>query len=153
MTIDPSRGGPYAPYVQSQRSEIYKQEAENLIQSNKAYKCFCSSERLQSIKDRAVAAKRPPRYDGKCRHLSDQEIHELEHTLQVPYTVRFKVPLGTTRFKDLVHGSLGFSNRVLDDLILLKSDGLPTYHLANVVDDHYMKITHVVRGEVTALLF
>ncbi|KAJ3183719.1 Glutamate--tRNA ligase mitochondrial [Gaertneriomyces sp. JEL0708] len=133
-------------YVQSERTAIYKEHTEKLLVEGKAYRCFCSPERLASLRKSQRSSNLPTGYDRHCRHLEESLIQE-NLSNGVPYTVRFKVPDGSTAVKDLVHGEIVFQNRALDDTIILKSDGLPTYHLANVVDDHLMRITHVLRGE------
>lgn len=150
----PIVGGPYGPYRQSERAEIYSKYANQLIESGNAYRCFCSKDRLDSL--RASARKlHPPSmasYDRKCSHLSSEEALDRVQKGQ-EYTIRFKAPLHYPEFIDLLHGKLNMQTQVnpddvrYDDPVLVKSDGLPTYHLANVVDDHLMKITHVVRGE------
>lgn len=143
----PGLGGEYGPYVQTRRSALYKEAAGQLVEAGKAYRCFCTKERLEQMRRDQAARKEPPHYDRTCRYLSDEEI-ERNLALGMPYTIRMKTPdEGVTAFNDLVRGEISFENRVLDDAILLKSDGLPVYHLAVVVDDHYMKISHVVRAE------
>jgi len=143
----PDVGGDYGPYFQSQRLELYKEAAERLIKQGDAYYCYCSPERLEEMRREQVARKQPPGYDRRCRDLSPQERAKKEAEGIVP-VVRFKVPLeGQTRFNDLIYGDVVFENSTIDDFVMLKSDGYPTYHLANVVDDHAMKISHVIRGE------
>ncbi len=139
--------GEYGPYVQSKRLDIYKEHAEQLIKSGHAYYCFCDEKRLQELRKEQEALKKPSQYDRKCRNLSADEIKaNLEKGL--PHVVRQAVPLdGQTVVKDLVYREIVWENKALDDQILLKSDGFPTYHLAVVVDDHLMNITHVIRGE------
>ncbi len=143
----PGIGGPYGPYIQSQRKELYIQHAEELIARGKAYRCFCTPERLEQMRREQAARHEAPRYDRTCLRLSPEEVqHRLDRGM--PYVVRMIVPdEGTTSFTDLIRGVISFENRVLDDQIILKSDKLPTYHLAVVVDDHYMKISHVIRAE------
>ncbi len=143
----PTNPGAYGPYTQSERLSIYRQHAEQLIAAGKAYYCFCPAERLEKLKEDQRAAGVPPRYDGNCRDLSQDEIAgKLE--IQSSYVVRQKVPrTGVTEYEDVVHGRLQFRNDLLDDSILMKSDGYPVYNFANVVDDHLMEITHVLRGE------
>ncbi|MGI2336426.1 MAG: glutamate--tRNA ligase [Dehalogenimonas sp.] len=138
----PEKGGTYGPYFQSERLEKYQAAAERLIADGFAYRCTCSSERLEALRTAQTAAKLPPGYDRHCRDRCDitGEV--------VNSVVRFKVPLeGSTTFSDLIRGEVTFNNSLLDDFVLLKSDGFPTYHLANIVDDHAMKISHVIRGE------
>jgi glutamyl-tRNA synthetase len=134
------------PVYQSQRFPIYRGFAEQLVATGHAYYCFCSQERLQELRERAIAEKRTPKYDGRCKALSAEERAELEAGGS-PRVIRFKTPSGDTTFKDEVHGELVFENAEIDDFIILRSDGIPTYHLAVVVDDHDMGITHVIRGD------
>ncbi len=143
----PVVGGPYGPYFQSQRLELYQKYAHILIERGWAYKCFCSPERLERLREEQRRKKQPPSYDRHCRFLSDEERAALEAEGR-SYVIRLKVPLeGKTTFHDLIHGEITVNNVNIEDLILLKSDGYPTYHLANVVDDHLMKITHVMRAD------
>jgi glutamyl-tRNA synthetase len=143
----PEVGGPYSPYFQSQRLEHYRRAADELMANHAAYRCYCSPERLERVRAEQVRRKEPPRYDRRCRNLSEAERKEEEARGIVP-VVRFKTPLsGRTEFDDVVRGHVVFENETLDDYILLKSDGFPTYHLANVVDDHLMAITHVLRAD------
>ena len=143
----PDVGGDYGPYYQSQRLKLYKDAAEKLIEQGDAYYCYCSPERLEAMRSEQIKRKQPPGYDHHCRDLTPEERAKKEAEGIVP-VVRFKVPLeGQTRFKDLIYGDVVFENNTLDDFVLLKSDGYPTYHLANVVDDSAMKISHVIRGE------
>jgi len=139
--------GKFGPYAQSQRLEVYKKYIETLINSGHAYYCFCTPERLEKMRAEHTAKKMPTRYDRTCRDLSPGKIKE-NLANKIPYVVRFKIPLeGETIFEDLVRGTVKVKNAVIDDYILLKTDGFPTYHLASVVDDHLMEITHVARGE------
>ncbi|WP_026486207.1 glutamate--tRNA ligase [Caldanaerobius polysaccharolyticus] len=142
----PDIGGPYGPYVQSQRREIYSQYAKKLIDIGGAYYCFCSKERLDALRQECERKGIPFKYDGHCRNISREEAEErIKRGEQ--YVIRQKIPAtGTTSFHDEVFGTITVSNDSLDDNILIKSDGMPTYNFANVVDDHLMKITHVVRG-------
>ncbi len=143
----PEVGGDYGPYFQSQRLELYKAAAARLVEQGDAYNCYCSPERLETMRKEQVARKQPPGYDRACRSLSRQDCARHEAAGVRP-VVRFKVPdQGQTRFTDTIYGEVVFENSTLDDFVMLKSDGYPTYHLANVVDDHAMKITHVIRGE------
>ncbi len=143
----PDVGGPYGPYVQSERLELYREHAQKLIDSGHAYYCFCTPERLEKMRAEQIARKEPPRYDGTCRRLTPEEVQE-KLRAGVQHVVRLKMPReGETTFHDIIRGDVTFQNALIDDQILLKSDGYPTYHLANVIDDHYMKITHVIRGE------
>lgn len=142
----PDIGGPYGPYIQSERRALYKEYAEKLVELGGAYYCFCDKERLDSVREAQEAAKLPPKYDGHCRSLSKEEVEEKLRS-GVPYVIRQKIPkTGTTTFHDEVFGDITAPNDTLDDNILLKSDGLPTYNFANVIDDHLMHITHVIRG-------
>ena len=139
----PDIGGEYGPYVQSERLDMYKPYAEKLVAEGKAYRCFCTKERLESLKENAPEG---TGYDRHCRDLSEEEIQK-NLDAGVPYVIRQKMPLtGSTSYHDLVYGDITFPNEDLDDQILLKTDGFPTYNFANVIDDHTMGITHVVRG-------
>jgi glutamyl-tRNA synthetase len=143
----PEVGGPYGPYFQSQRRELYHKAAQRLVAEGHAYYCYCSPERLKQMRAEQVRRKQPPGYDRTCRTLSPEEQAKRAAEGIIP-VVRFKAPLsGQTRFMDIIWGEVVFDNTTLDDLVLLKSDGYPTYHLANVVDDHEMKISHVIRAE------
>ncbi|MBR2188840.1 MAG: glutamate--tRNA ligase [Eubacterium sp.] len=149
LTADegPDKDGGVGPYVQSERYRqgIYRKYAEQLVEQGDAYYCFCTKERLASLK-RIVAGKEISAYDKHCLHLSKAEI-EANLAEGRPYVIRFNMPLeGTTSFQDEIYGEITAPNEELDDLILLKSDGYPTYNFANVVDDHLMGVTHVVRG-------
>jgi len=142
----PDIGGPVGPYIQSERTDIYIKYAKELIEKGEAYYCFCTKERLDLLRSNADALKRPFRYDKHCMNL-DQEDVESKLAAGVPYVIRQKNPVeGTTTFDDEIYGSITVDNSELDDMILIKSDGFPTYNFANVVDDHLMGITHVVRG-------
>ena len=139
----PGVGGDYGPYIQSQRLHIYREKAEELVAMGKAYRCNCSPERLERIRAEMRAQGKTPMYDGHCRNKPPGAISPDE-----PHVIRLKVPReGTTTFHDLLRGDITFENALIDDQILLKSDGYPTYHLAVVVDDHMMKISHVIRGD------
>jgi glutamyl-tRNA synthetase len=143
----PEAGGEYGPYFQSERLHLYNEYINKLLDSGDAYKCYCSSERLEALRAEQAANSLPPGYDRHCRNLTPEECNKLESEGIKP-VIRFKVPLqGTTTFNDLLRGEVSFENKTLDDFILIKSDGYPTYHFANIVDDHLMKITHVMRGE------
>lgn len=142
----PDRDGGYGPYTQSERLEIYKPHALELVESGKAYFCFCSKERLDNVKDTNGADNSFSGYDRHCRNLSSDEI-ENNLKLNLPYVIRQKMPLdGKTTFTDMVFCEITVENSELEDQILIKSDGYPTYNFANVIDDHLMDITHVVRG-------
>ena len=134
------------PIFQSSRIEIYNRYAQELIQKGRAYYCYCSPERLEEERKRAAKERRAFRYDGRCRNLTEAEKERLERE-GVPKVVRFRVPEGVTSFDDHVHGRVEFQNSEIDDFVILRSDGFPTYHLAVVVDDKLMGITHVIRGD------
>lgn len=143
----PDIGGTHAPYTQSERLPIYRDYALELIKKGHAYYCFCNKERLEQVRESQLAAKQLPRYDGHCRNLTSAEI-EANLASSLPHVIRLAVPKeGTTICHDPIRGDVSFENSGLDDQVLIKSDGYPTYHLAVVVDDHLMEITHVVRGE------
>ena len=142
----PDVGGNYGPYIQTERQGIYKEYAEKLVELGGAYYCFCDKDRLAELKAVQEASGVNPMYDRHCRNLSEEEIKQ-KLEAGIPYVIRQKVPLeGTTTFHDVLYGDITVENSTLDDQILLKTDGLPTYNFANVVDDHLMGITHVVRG-------
>lgn len=142
----PDVGGPVGPYIQSQRMGMFKQYAEQLVESGHAYYCFCDKERLDELREIQQASGMVSRYDGHCRNLSPEEVKE-KLDAGIPYVIRQKMPReGTTTFHDEVFGDITVENSTLDDQILIKTDGMPTYNFANVVDDHTMGITHVIRG-------
>ena len=143
LTYDegPDVGGPVGPYVQTERRELYRKYAELLVEKGAAYRCFCSEERLRELHEKDPNAK----YDRHCLSLSPEELRKKLEAGE-PYVIRQKIPAGSTTFHDAVYGDITVDNSELDDQVLLKSDGLPTYNFANVVDDHLMGITHVVRG-------
>ena len=142
----PDIGGPVGPYVQSERMGMFKSYAEKLVKTGHAYYCFCDKERLEEVRKIQEASHIAPMYDRHCRNLSPEEIQE-KLDAGVPYVIRQKMPLeGTTTFHDDIYGDVTVENSTLDDQILIKTDGMPTYNFANVVDDHLMGITHVVRG-------
>lgn len=143
----PDVGGPYGPYRQSERTAIYRASVDSLLANHKAYRCFCSAERLDQMRRQQAAAKLPPKYDGTCRRLSPEAI-AAKLAAGEPFTVRMAVSPGeSTTFRDELRGNITFDHANIDDQILLKSDGYPTYHLANVVDDHAMEISDVIRAE------
>lgn len=143
----PDIGGPHGPYRQSERSDIYRAHTALLLQSGAAYRCFCTAERLAEMRERQKAEKQNFGYDGRCRELSREE-SERRADAGEACVVRLRVPSGdATRFHDLLRGEVSIQNKEIDDQVLLKSDGFPTYHLANVVDDRLMGITHVMRAE------
>ena len=142
----PDIGGPVGPYVQSERMGMFKSYAEKLVKTGHAYYCFCDKERLEEVRKIQEASHIAPMYDRHCRNLSPEEIQE-KLDAGVPYVIRQKMPLeGTTTFHDDIYGDVTVENSTLDDQILIKTDGMPTYNFANVVDDHLMGITHVIRG-------
>ena len=142
----PDIGGPVGPYVQSQRMGMFKQYAEQLVKAGKAYYCFCTEERLNDLHEQQKANGEMSHYDGHCRDLPQEEINA-KLAAGVPYVIRQKIPAeGVTGFDDVVYGHIEVNNSELDDQILIKTDGMPTYNFANVVDDHLMGITHVIRG-------
>ena len=142
----PDIGGPVGPYVQSERMGLFKQYAEQLVKAGKAYYCFCTEERMETLHAEQKAAGQVPHYDGHCRDLPAGEV-AARLAAGEPYVIRQKIPAeGVTAFDDVVYGHIEVNNSELDDQILIKSDGMPTYNFANVVDDHLMGITHVVRG-------
>ena len=143
----PDVGGPYGPYRQSERTEIYREHAKQLLASGHAYRCFCTAEKLEADRRQQIAAKLPPRYPGTCRALTAEQV-QAHLAAGDPGVVRMCVPLeGSTTFTDELRGAITFDHHNVDDQVLLKSDGYPTYHLANVVDDHLMRITDVIRAE------
>ncbi|MCJ7522958.1 MAG: glutamate--tRNA ligase [Dehalococcoidia bacterium] len=144
----PEKGGDYGPYFQSERRDLYHRYAQQLLEGGHAYKCYCSPERLAQMRAEMARRKESMRsYDRHCRNLRPEEQAQYESQGITP-VIRFKVPLdGQTTFHDLIRGDITFDNNELDDIVLLKSDGYPTYHLANVVDDHLMRISHVLRAD------
>jgi len=143
----PDVGGPYAPYIQSERLNIYTEYINKLIDSGRAYRCFCTPEELEERREIMRARGIPPVYDGKCRNLSEEE-RELLLAEGKPYCVRFAVDKsGTTVIEDIVRGRVEFENELLGDFVIRKTSGYPTYHMAVVIDDYLMNITHVIRAE------
>ncbi len=145
--------GEFGPYIQSERKHqgLYQKYANELLTNKKAYYCFCTPERLEEMRKEQTALKKPPMYDRHCRHLPEAEIQlklqEIRQAGKEP-VIRFAMPLtGQTVIHDLIYGDITYENKILDDQVILKSDGFPTYHLAVVVDDHHMQISHVIRGE------
>jgi glutamyl-tRNA synthetase len=142
----PDKGGAYGPYIQHERKPIYKKYADQLIEKGVAYRCFCDKERLEELRTSLQLRKLPFRYDGRCKKLSKSEI-EQKLAAGTPHVIRQSIPtMGATTFEDEVFGAITVENSTLDDQVLVKSDGMPTYNFANVVDDHLMEITHVIRG-------
>jgi glutamyl-tRNA synthetase len=143
----PDKGGPFGPYIQSERLEVYKHHVSMLLEAGKAYRCFCTPARLEEMRMEQEKRRVSPKYDRTCLKLKSSEIEENLRN-GTPYVVRMMIPDSRAiRFHDLIRGEVEFLSDQLDDQVLLKSDGFPTYHLANVVDDHLMEITHVIRGE------
>lgn len=143
----PNKGGDFGPYYQSQRLSIYREYAQRLNQESQTYRCYCSPQRLERMRQQQQRRGEPPRYDRRCRELAVAEARE-QATQGIDPVVRFKTPMeGETAVYDLLRGEIRFANSTLDDFVLLKSDGYPTYHLANVVDDHLMEISDVLRAD------
>jgi glutamyl-tRNA synthetase len=143
----PEAGGEYGPYFQSERLDLYQHYADWLVKEDQAYHCYCSPERLDALREEQRAKKQAVGYDRHCRNLSASQ--RAEYAAQgITPVIRLKAPLeGQTTFHDMLYGTIAVENETLDDLVLLKSDGFPTYHLANVVDDHLMEISHIMRGD------
>ena len=142
----PGKGGDFGPYIQSQRIDLYTQMARELVENDKAYYCTCSKERLEEVRDSMRAQKLPPKYDQRCRNQQELVLGEMANGAQA--VIRLKTPKDQdVSFTDLIRGTITFNSNTVDDQVLLKSDGYPTYHLAVVVDDHGMDITHIMRGE------
>ena len=148
----PDVGGPHGPYRQSERTEIYRQHADLLLANGTAYRCFCTAEELEAVRKQQITAKLPPRYPGTCRNLTPERIAANE-AADKAFVIRLAVPprandtTASTTFRDELRGDITFDHNNVDDQVLMKSDGFPTYHLANVVDDHLMEITDVIRAE------
>ena len=148
----PDVGGPYGPYRQSERTEIYREHVEILLANGTAYRAFETPDELEALRQRQIAAKQPPRYDGAHRELTQPQIDAFLAEGR-PFVIRMKVPphagnpTTSTTFRDELRGEITFDHANVDDQVLIKSDGFPTYHLANVVDDHLMGITDVIRAE------
>jgi glutamyl-tRNA synthetase len=142
----PVHGGDHGPYRQTERREIYNKYAWELVEKGAAFPCFCTAERLEKVRQEQLARKENPRYDGTCRKLDPAEVRRRIDAGE-KYVIRFKMPKdGSTTAVDLLRGPITIENTALDDSVLLKSDGLPTYHMAAMIDDHLMEITHVIRG-------
>ena len=143
----PGKGGPNGPYHQSERTDIYRAHVQTLLDNGTAYRCFCTPERLNEMRHAMRARKQQGGYDGLCRGLLPEDV-EAKLAASVPYVVRMRVPKDRTiEFEDLLRGKIKIEGKTIDDQVLLKSDGYPTYHLANVVDDHLMEVTEVIRAE------
>lgn len=134
------------PYIQSKRKDIYKKYADILIESGHAYRCFCAKERLEEMRNKQTQRHEAPMYDRKCLDLPKSET-EAKIAAGESFVVRQKIPYKVIKFRDLIRGNVQFDGKTIDDQVLVKSDGFPTYHLANIIDDHLMEITHVIRGE------
>lgn len=143
---DVEKGGPYGPYRQSERLEIYQRYAQKLVAAGQAYYCFATPEELRQMREEQMKAGRPPKYDGRYR---DYPLEEAKKRIDKgeSHVIRLKVPSGKTKWHDLIRGEVEIDHQQIDDQVLIKSDGYPTYHLAVVVDDHLMKISHIIRGE------
>ncbi|MFC1806138.1 glutamate--tRNA ligase [Planctomycetota bacterium] len=143
----PDVGGRFGPYRQSERSDLYREHAQILLDRHAAYRCFCPPERLAALREEQKAQKLPQlKYDRRCLSLSEAEVQKRLEDRE-PHVLRLRVPDGSTTYDDRLRGPITFANETIDDQVLLKSDGFPTYHLANVVDDHLMRISHVCRAE------
>jgi glutamyl-tRNA synthetase len=143
----PEKDGQYGPYYQSERMALYRKEVDRLVEEGKAYYCFCSEEDIEKEREEQKKLKLSFRYSGRCLELSKEEIEKNLHEGK-PYVVRIKIPReGTTEVEDLIRGKVSFDNSQLDDYIILKSNKIPTYNFACAVDDHAMKISHVIRAE------
>lgn len=149
ITFDegPHVGGEYGPYTQSERFDIYTKYGNQLLENGSAYRCFCTKERLDEVRQQQQEQKQQPKYDGYCRNLDESTIEEKLSNNEA-HVVRLRIPENIdVEFEDIVRGKISINTKDIDDQVLIKSDGFPTYHLANVVDDHLMKITHVIRAE------
>ena len=142
----PDKEGSYGPYRQSQRLSLYNDFARRLLQEGRVYKCFCSPERLEALRREQLSKGKMPRYDGRCRSLSQEELTKLESQSQQP-VLRFRVEGKSILFEDLIHGKMNFNPNDIGDFIIVRSDGMAAYNFACVIDDHFMIITHVIRGE------
>ncbi|MFH1710595.1 MAG: glutamate--tRNA ligase, partial [bacterium] len=143
----PGIGGDFGPYFQTERLSIYKDWADKLVKENKAYYCFCTPEELEEERKLAAQRKEAPKYNAKCRELAASEVEKLSGSGK-PKVLRFKLPMtGITKVNDMIRGEVSFENELLDDFVMIKSDGFPTYNFAAVVDDHLMRISHVIRGD------
>lgn len=146
---DGSQRGDFGPYVQSKREAmgIYRKYADQLVKEGKAYYCYCTPQELDEMRKKAALEKRPPKYEGRCRNLTEEQKKKFESEGRRP-VIRFRMPdEGATSWEDLIHSQLSFENKLLYDFIMVKASGYPTYNFACVIDDHLMKITHVIRGD------
>jgi glutamyl-tRNA synthetase len=142
----PVKGGPYGPYVQSARQILYHNDVQKMLERGTAYRCFCTPGELEEMRRDAVKERQSPQYDGRCRHLPADEV-ESRMQRSVPFVIRFRIPPGETKVNDLVRGQIMFDNSDIDDFVLIRSDGKPTYNFAAAIDDAKMRITHVIRGD------
>jgi glutamyl-tRNA synthetase len=142
----PDRGGPYGPYRQAERTGLYRQAADELAADRRAYPCFCRQGRLEALRAEALAEGRPPRYDGRCRRLEPAEV-EGRLAAGEPAALRFAVPEGSVTFGDAIRGPITIADEAIGDFIILRSDGMPSYNFAAVVDDAAMAVTHIIRGD------
>ena len=143
----PEKGGDFGPYTQMERVAIYRKYADELLNKGAAYRCYCTGEELAERRKKALAERKSVGYDGRCFHLTEEEEKKFRGGGS-KYVLRFKVPDGgATRFSDIIRGEVEFKNSVLDDFVIIKSSGTPTFNFANVIDDYLMKITHVIRGD------
>ena len=142
----PDRDGPDGPYRQSQRLSLYRDFAQRMFQEDRVYKCFCSPERLEALRKEQISKRKMPRYDGRCHSLTDQDVTKMESQGQQP-VLRFRVEGKSILFEDLIHGRMNFNASDIGDFIIVRSDGMAAYNFACVVDDHFMHVTHVIRGE------
>ncbi len=142
----PDIGGPYGPYRQSERIDIYREFAEKLLKEGYVYKCYCTKEELEEMRNKAIEKGLPPGYDGRCRNLTREKISQYEREGR-NFVLRLRVPSETIEINDLIRGRVVFEGENLTDFVIMKSDGTPTFNFAVVVDDYLMKITHVIRGE------
>lgn len=142
----PDVGGNYGPYQQSQRFDIYPKYAKKLLDMGFAYECFCTPEELEAEKEQSIKDKKPHMYSRRCMNLTEEEKAKFRAEGRIP-AIRFKVPEGTTHFKDIVKGDLSFDNSLIGDFVIMKSNNTPTYNFAVVIDDMEMKMTHIIRGE------
>ena len=142
----PDRDGSYGPYRQSQRQSLYRDYAQRLLREERAYKCFCSPERLEALRKEQISKRTMPRYDERCRFLTKEDISRMESSGERP-AIRFHVGKGIVSFGDLIHGRMNFESEGIGDFIIMRSDGMAAYNFACVIDDHLMEITHVIRGE------
>jgi nondiscriminating glutamyl-tRNA synthetase len=142
----PDRDAAYGPYRQSQRSSFYRDYTERLFREGKVYKCFCTNERLEALRKEQLSKGKMPRYDGRCRSLSEEEIAKMESEGHQP-VLRFRVGKGLVAFEDIIHGRMNFDVAGIGDFIVVRSDGMAAYNFACVIDDHLMDVSHVIRGE------